>query len=261
MMSHRRQASNKEIPSIWRLTEWWCREYPPWGKMGGGGDCNKLGARAPAAHLPLFIVFHPLHHSVADDRRQRNLHCSSIWHRVPAGRTPSNLRQGLLRPQSEVGDRAGDWRARGTLLINSMLCRCIHSVASCWSPKRTFSPFFRGIPAARFYLPVSVPRMAVGRIPSPDCTPLRSVCQGLLRWCAAGTRWSRSGTTQGRTRCVPTDNATLRYISRLLKILAGSIHRRLANGGVKKSGGASVKNGELSEDERNEMKLIKFFAV
>jgi hypothetical protein len=30
---------------------------------------------------------------------------------------------------------------------------------------------------------------------------------------------------------------------------------------VKKSGEASVKNGELSEDERNEMKLIKFFAV
>lgn len=74
MMSHRQQASNKEIPSIWRLTEWWCREYTPWGKMGGGGDCNKLGARSPAAHLPLFIVFHPLHHSVADDRRQRNSH-------------------------------------------------------------------------------------------------------------------------------------------------------------------------------------------
>ena len=74
MISHRQQASNKEIPSIWRLTEWWCREYTPWGKMGGGGDCNKLGARAPAAHLPLFIVFHPLHHSVADDRRQRNSH-------------------------------------------------------------------------------------------------------------------------------------------------------------------------------------------
>ena len=57
MMSHRQQASNKEIPSIWRLTEWCCREYTPWGKMGGGGDCNKLGARAPAAHLPLLIVF------------------------------------------------------------------------------------------------------------------------------------------------------------------------------------------------------------
>ena len=42
---------------------------------------------------------------------------------------------------------------------------------------------------------------------------------------------------------------------------AVSVLRRLANGGVKKSGGASVKNGELSEDERNEMKLIKFFAV
>ena len=41
----------------------------------------------------------------------------------------------------------------------------------------------------------------------------------------------------------------------------GSIHRRLANGGVKKSGGVSVKNGELSEDERNAVELIKFFAV
>ena len=29
----------------------------------------------------------------------------------------------------------------------------------------------------------------------------------------------------------------------------------------KEIGGVSVKNGELSEDERNEMKLIKFFAV
>ena len=37
--------------------------------------------------------------------------------------------------------------------------------------------------------------------------------------------------------------------------------RRLANGGVKKSERTSVKNGELSEDERNGMKLIKFFAV
>ena len=43
--------------------------------------------------------------------------------------------------------------------------------------------------------------------------------------------------------------------------LAGSIHRRLANGGVKKSGGVSVKNGELSEDEHNAVELIKFFAV
>ena len=41
----------------------------------------------------------------------------------------------------------------------------------------------------------------------------------------------------------------------------GSTHRRLANGGVKKSGSVSVKNGELSEDERNAVKLIKFFAV
>ena len=39
------------------------------------------------------------------------------------------------------------------------------------------------------------------------------------------------------------------------------MNRRLANGGVKKSVRTSVKNGELSEDERNEMKLIKFFAV
>ena len=45
------------------------------------------------------------------------------------------------------------------------------------------------------------------------------------------------------------------------KCSAESVHRRLANEGVKKSGGASVKNGELSEDERNEMKLIQFFAV
>ena len=42
---------------------------------------------------------------------------------------------------------------------------------------------------------------------------------------------------------------------------AGSTHRRLVNSGVKKSGGVSVKNGELSEDERNAVKLIKFFAV
>ena len=53
----------------------------------------------------------------------------------------------------------------------------------------------------------------------------------------------------------------LKTISRTLINLTVSSHRRLANGGVKKSGGASVKNGELSEDERNEMKLIKFFAV
>ena len=43
--------------------------------------------------------------------------------------------------------------------------------------------------------------------------------------------------------------------------LAGSIRRRLVNYGVKKSGGVSVKNGELSEDERNAVELIKFFAV
>ena len=96
---------------------------------------------------------------------------------------------------------------------------------------------------------------------SPDCTPLRSVCLGLLRLCAAGTQWPHSGTTQGRMQCVSTDNATLRYIGRLLMNIAGSTHRRLANGGVKKSARTSVKNGELSEDERNAVKLIKFFAV
>ena len=69
---------------------------------------------------------------------------------------------------------------------------------------------------------------------TPDCTPLRYVCQGLLR---------------------------LRFSETRDKCGAVSANRRLANGGVKKSGGASVKNGELSEDERNEMKLIKFFAV
>ena len=61
--------------------------------------------------------------------------------------------------------------------------------------------------------------------------------------------------------CVPTILATVQAINRFLINLAGSIHRRLANGGVKKSGGVSVKNGELSEDERNAVKLIKFFAV
>ena len=65
----------------------------------------------------------------------------------------------------------------------------------------------------------------------------------------------------GRTRCVPTINITMRTFSSTVINPAGSTHRRLANEGVKKSGGASVKNGELSEDERNEMKLIKFFAV
>ena len=65
----------------------------------------------------------------------------------------------------------------------------------------------------------------------------------------------------GRTRCVPTGNAMLQYISWLLIILAGSIYRRLANGGVKKSVRTSVKNGELSEAARNEVKRCKFFAV
>ena len=164
-------------------------------------ECTKCHHRTPSGvrgKIP------SPHHSVADDRRQRNLHCSSIWHRVPAGRTPSNLRQGLLRPQSEVGDRAGDWRARGTLLINSMLCRWIRSVATCWFLQETHCPFFRGIPAVRFYLPVSVPRLAVGRIPSPDCTPLRSVCLGLLRLCAAGTRINTcSLTPPSPHRCTP----------------------------------------------------------
>ena len=105
MMSHRQQASNKEIPSIWRLTEWWCHEYPQCGKMGGGAGRSKFGARSPAAHLSHFIVFQSTHHSVADGRRQRNLYC----------------------------------------------------------------PFFRGIPAVRFYLPVSMPRLAIPRSPSPHC--------------------------------------------------------------------------------------------
>ncbi|MBR3577641.1 MAG: hypothetical protein IKO89_06510 [Bacteroidales bacterium] len=43
--------------------------------------------------------------------------------------------------------------------------------------------------------------------------------------------------------------------------VAVSVNRRLANGGVKKSVRASVKNGELPEDERNIVELIKFFAV
>ena len=57
MMSHRQQASNKKIPSIWRLTEWWCHEYPQWGKMGGGAVRSKFGARSSAAHLSHFMVF------------------------------------------------------------------------------------------------------------------------------------------------------------------------------------------------------------
>ena len=65
----------------------------------------------------------------------------------------------------------------------------------------------------------------------------------------------------GRTPCVPTVIATVQTISSTAINPAGSTHRRLANEGVKKSGGASVKNGELSEDERNIVKLIKFFAV
>lgn len=40
------------------------------------------------------------------------------------------------------------------------------SVASCWYLTRSYYPFFRGIPASRFYLPTSVPRLAAGRIPT-----------------------------------------------------------------------------------------------
>ena len=65
----------------------------------------------------------------------------------------------------------------------------------------------------------------------------------------------------GRTQCVPIINITMRTFSSTVINHAGSTHRRLANEGVKKSGGVSVKNGELSEDERNAVKLIKFFAV
>ncbi len=95
------------------------------------------------------------------------------------------------------------------------------------------SPFFRGIPTDRFYRSVYVPRFAVRRSPSPHCTHC-------VRWCGV------------------TESA---FLWNAGECGAASSHRRLANGGVKKSGGASVKNGELSEDERNEMKLIKFFAV
>lgn len=40
------------------------------------------------------------------------------------------------------------------------------SVASCWYLTRSYYPFFRGIPASRFYLPTSVPRLAAGHIPT-----------------------------------------------------------------------------------------------
>ena len=40
--------------------------------------------------------------------------------------------------------------------------------------------------------------------------------------------------------------------------VAVSVNRRLANGGVKKSVRTSVKNGELSEAERNEVERCKF---
>ncbi len=93
--------------------------------------------------------------------------------------------------------------------------------------------FFRGIPTDRFYRYVGVPRFAVWRSPSPDCTHFVRL----------------SGVTE---------SAFLRNAGECGAVL---VNRRLANGGVKKSGGASVKNGELSEDEHNAVKLIKFFAV
>lgn len=36
--------------------------------------------------------------------------------------------------------------------------------------QETYCQFFRGIPAVRCYLPVSVPRLAIPRSPSPTCT-------------------------------------------------------------------------------------------
>ncbi len=93
--------------------------------------------------------------------------------------------------------------------------------------------FFRGIPTDTIYRSVCVPRFAVWRFFSPDCTHfvrLSGVIESAFLWNA------------GEYVAVP-------------------MNRRLANEGVKKSGEVSVKNGELSEDERNEMKLIKFFAV
>ena len=60
---------------------------------------------------------------------------------------------------------------------------------------------------------------------------------------------------------IPTDIAIVRTTGSTVINHAGLVTGRLVNSGVKKSGGASVKNGELSEDERNAVKLIKFFAV
>ncbi len=45
--------------------------------------------------------------------------------RVPEGRTPSNLRQDLLRPQSGVGNRTEDWRGEGTLHFENQLLHAI----------------------------------------------------------------------------------------------------------------------------------------
>ena len=66
-------------------------------------------------------------------------------------------------------------------------------------------------------------------------------------------------------QCVSTDNATLRYIGRLLINLAGSTHRRLANGGVRKSARTSVKNYKvvfldffLNEECKFSEKIITF---
>ena len=77
--------------------------------------------------------------------------------------------------------------------------------------QETHSPFFRGIHAVRCYLPVSVPRLAVGRIPSPDCTPLRSVCQGLLRLRFSETRYkcgAGSPHIVARRRCAGKDSVS-----------------------------------------------------
>ena len=57
MESRSHPASNRGIPSIWRLTEWWCRKLSYiGGRMGGGSGRSKFGARSPAAH-PSFFVF------------------------------------------------------------------------------------------------------------------------------------------------------------------------------------------------------------
>ncbi len=50
------------------------------------------------------------------------------------------------------------------------------SVASCWYLTRTCCPLFRGIPTSSFYLPVSVPRLAIPRIPTPFCHRVTGIC-------------------------------------------------------------------------------------